>query len=197
MENPMGAVGAKKSKWKLTYNAGFTLTFCFLSLAILLLNALMGGVVNGLFGLSSDLGVDEFYRLITYVLCHADLQHFIGNIMLLLMLGPILEEKYGAKLLALMTIFTAVVTGLLNVLLFEQGIIGASGIVFMFIVLSSMVNMKEKEVPLTFVFIVLIYVGGEVLNSFGADNISQFAHIIGGVIGGGLGFLLSRKKLNF
>ena len=111
------------------------------------------------------------------------------------MLGPILEEKYGTKLLTLMTLFTAFVTGLLNVLLFDSGIIGASGIVFMFIVLSSVVNMKQKEIPLTFIFIVLIYVGGEVINSFNADNICQFAHIIGGIIGGGLGFLFSRKQV--
>jgi rhomboid protease GluP len=185
----------ESGRWRVIYNAKFTLTFCLLSLAVLLLNMLTGGLVNNFFGLSSSLNIIEFYQLISYTLCHADFQHFIGNILLLLMLGPILEEKYGTKLLTLMTLFTAFVTGLLNVLLFDSGIIGASGIVFMFIVLSSVVNMKQKEIPLTFIFIVLIYVGGEVINSFNADNISQFAHIIGGIIGGGLGFLFSRKQV--
>ncbi len=193
MENRRNLIDS--GNWRVKYNAKFTLTFCLLSLAVLLLNMLTGGLINNFFGLSSSLNIIEFYQLISYTLCHADFQHFIGNILLLLMLGPILEEKYGTKLLTLMTLFTAFVTGLLNVLLFDSGIIGASGIVFMFIVLSSVVNMKQKEIPLTFIFIVLIYIGGEVLNSFNADNISQFAHILGGIIGGGLGFLFSRKKV--
>jgi membrane associated rhomboid family serine protease len=64
----------------------------------------------------------------------------------------------------------------------------------MFIVLASIVNMKSMEVPLTFIFIVLIYIGGEIVNSFNNDNISQFGHIFGGICGGGLGYFFNKES---
>ncbi|MBL4708595.1 MAG: rhomboid family intramembrane serine protease [Flavobacteriales bacterium] len=182
------------SNWKITYNARFTLTFCLISLALLLLNIATGGFVNKLFALRPDLSLFGFYRSFTYILCHANFAHFIGNVLFLLLLGPMLEEKYGSKILTIMTLITAVSTGLVNALLFNDSIIGASGIVFMFIVLSSIVNMKQKEIPLTFVFVVIIYLGGEVVDSFNHDNISQFGHIVGGLCGAGLGYFFNRNS---
>jgi rhomboid protease GluP len=180
--------------WRVTYNAKFTLSFCLLALVMLLMNMLAGGVVNNVFSLSPRLSVTGSYRLITYVFCHANVQHLVSNFLFLLLLGPILEEKYGAKLLAVMTVITAVVTGLVNAAFFNDSIIGASGVVFMFIVLSSIVNVKQKEIPLTFIFIVVIYIGGELFNGFNDDNISQFGHVLGGVCGGVLGFLFNKKS---
>ena len=179
--------------WKVTYNAKFTLSFCLIALIMLLVNMLTGGLINRVFSLSPHLSVSGVYRLITYIFCHANVQHLISNFLFLLLLGPILEEKYGAKLLTIMTVFTAVATGLVNAAFFNDSIIGASGIVFMFIVLSSIVNVKQKEVPLTFIFIVIIYIGGELFNGFNNDNISQFGHVLGGICGGALGFLLNKK----
>lgn len=187
----------KSDKWRITYNAKFTLSFCLISFIMLLLNMGTGGWVNNVFSLSPHLGFTSSYRLVSYIFCHANFEHLVGNYFFLLMLGPILEEKFGSKLLALMTVITAVATGLVNALVFDSGIIGASGIVFMFIVLASIVNMKSKEVPLTFIFIVLIYIGGEIVNSFNNDNISQFGHIFGGICGGGLGYFFNKEsKMN-
>jgi membrane associated rhomboid family serine protease len=179
--------------WRITYNAKFTLSFCLLSLVMLLLNMFTGGLANNVFSLDPNLSFLGAYRLISYIFCHANVQHLFSNFLFLLLLGPILEEKYGAKLLALMTVITAIATGLVNAAFFNDSIIGASGIVFMFIVLSSIVNVKQKELPLTFVFIVVIYIGGELFNGFDKDNISQFGHVLGGVCGGALGFLFNKK----
>ena len=179
--------------WKVTYNAKFTLSFCLLSLLMLLANMITGGIMNNVFSLSPSISFTGAYRLISYIFCHADVQHLMGNFLFLLLLGPILEEKYGTKLLALMTATTAIATGVVNAIFFNDSIIGASGIVFMFIVLSSIVNVKQKEIPLTFIFIVIIYIGGELFNGLANDNISQFGHILGGVCGGALGFLFNKK----
>ncbi|MDB4534139.1 rhomboid family intramembrane serine protease [Vicingaceae bacterium] len=181
--------------WRVTYNAKFTLSFCLLALVMLLFNMVTRGAANNLFSLSPSLNVSGAYRLISYIFCHANVQHLVSNFLFLLLLGPILEEKYGAKLMAVMTVATAIATGLANAAFFNDSIIGASGIVFMFIVLSSIVNVKQKEIPLTFIFIVIIYIGGELFNGFNEDNISQFGHIFGGLCGGVLGFVFSRKKI--
>ena len=45
-----------------------------------------------------------------------------------------------------MMIITAVITGILNTFFFPTGLLGASGIVFMFILLSSFSGIKEGEV---------------------------------------------------
>ena len=193
MEIPKNKNRLHPGRWRVTYNAKFTLSFCLLALIMLFVNMITGGVANNVFSLSPNLSMWGAYRLVSYIFCHANVQHLIGNFLFLLLLGPILEEKYGAKLLTIMTLITAVTTGLVNAAFFNDSIVGASGIVFMFIVLSSIVNVKQKEIPLTFIFIVIIYIGGELFNGFNNDNISQFGHILGGICGGGLGFMFNKK----
>ncbi len=180
---------SKSGKWKVTYNAPLTLTFTFISLGFVVFNYITAGWINQAFALYPNFSLLDSYRFFTYIFCHADWSHLAANSIYLLMLGPLLEEKYGAKELLFMTGCTALVTGLLNNLLFQNVIVGASGIVFMFIVLSSLVNMKRKEIPLTFILVSIVFIGNEVVNSFTADNISQFGHICGGLCGGAFGFM--------
>jgi membrane associated rhomboid family serine protease len=98
------------------------------------------------------------------------------------------EEKYGSKRLLIMILLTALVTGILNILFFNTGLLGASGIVFMLILLSSFTNVRNGEIPITFILVAFLFLGKEVLESIQNDNISQFAHIIGGICGSIFGF---------
>jgi membrane associated rhomboid family serine protease len=91
-----------------------------------------------------------------------------------------------------MMLVTALVTGLLNILFFHTGLLGASGIVFMLILLVSFTNSKSGEIPLTFILIALLFIGKEILQSLQSDQISQFAHIIGGICGSVFGFTTRR-----
>lgn len=126
--------------------------------------------------------------LFTHVIGHASLEHLIGNLTFILLLGPIIEEKYGDKRTLLMMVMTAFITGLLNMLFFHTGLMGASGIVFMFILLVSFTNSKSGEVPVTFILIAILFIGKEILQSLQTDQISQFAHIAGGITGSFFGF---------
>lgn len=38
-----------------------------------------------------------YVRLFGHVLGHASWDHFTGNILLILVIGPMIEEKYGSK----------------------------------------------------------------------------------------------------
>ena len=70
---------------------------------------------------------------------------------------------------------------------------GASGIVFMMILLSSFTNIRSGEIPLTFVLVVLMYLTREVVTAFSdEDSISQLAHIAGGLCGSLFGFAITR-----
>ncbi len=107
-----------------------------------------------------------------------------------------LEEKYGSRRLLGCVVLTALISGLVQFLLFPgSALLGASGIVFMMIVLSSLAGMREGEVPLTLVLVVLLYLGGEVVDAATArDSVSQLTHIVGGVSGIVFGFRLARAK---
>ena len=91
-------------------------------------------------------------------------------------------------MMLIMIAVTALITALLNNFFFPSGLMGASGIVFMMILLSSFANLKQGHIPLTFVIIVVLFLGKEVYNSLKMDNISQFAHILGGICGSIFGF---------
>jgi membrane associated rhomboid family serine protease len=99
-----------------------------------------------------------------------------------------LESSYGSRSLLLMIAVTALVTGALNALFFRTALLGASGVVFMMILLASFTNFTEGEIPLTFILVLALYLGREIFNSFSANNVSEFAHIAGGVCGSLFGF---------
>jgi membrane associated rhomboid family serine protease len=131
----------------------------------------------------------SYFRLVFHVLGHSGWDHLIGNLTFMLLIGPILEEKYGSKRLLIMIFITALSTGILNLIFFNTGLLGASGVVFMLILLGSFVNLSSGKIPLTFVLVVILFLGKEIVDSLRNDNISQFAHIMGGIIGTVFGFL--------
>jgi membrane associated rhomboid family serine protease len=107
-----------------------------------------------------------------------------------------LEEKYGSKSFLIMIAITSIVSGLFYVILYPNNILlGASGIVFMMIVLSSAAGMKAGKIPITLILVIIIYLGGEVLSSVGAkDGIAHAAHILGGICGAGFGLVRRRTS---
>ena len=180
---------------KIKYNAPVTLTFAFISAAVLILNqTLLHGLTETWFavggrGSFSPGSLRSWVTLFTHVAGHAGWNHLVSNFSVILLIGPILELTYGSFPLFIMMLITALVTGALNALFFSAGLLGASGVVFMMILLASFTNFKRGEIPLTFILILVLYLGQEVMNFFRSDNISQFAHIAGGFCGSLFGFL--------
>lgn len=192
---------SEKRKFRgISYNAPVVLTFALVSFIALILNMLTNGMTNRLFFsvYRSNFSLAYVIRLVGHCLGHANWSHYAGNMTLFLLLGPILEDKYGSGKLLLMIVITAVISGLLNILLFPQiALLGASGIVFMFIVLTSASCMVDDRIPLTMILIIVIYLGAEVMNALTKqDSISQFTHIIGGVCGAVFGLANSGKRGN-
>jgi len=139
--------------------------------------------------------IRHWISIVTHVMGHGSWEHLIGNFMLILIIGPLLEENYGSKPILIMILITALVTGILNILFFPNPLMGASGVLFMLILLSSFTNFSHGEVPLTFIFVLVLYLGTQISTALRADsNISHFAHIIGGLCGSFFGFLYPPKK---
>lgn len=187
-----------KKRIRIHYNAPVVLTFTALSLAALILNEITGGWSNRvLFSVYRAPLLDPltWLRMFTYVLGHSGYQHFIGNILLLLVVGPPMEDKYGSKRLLLAILITAAATGIVEMLFLPRyALLGASGIVFMLIVLSSLSGMRDGEIPLTLILVVVLYLGREIVNMVTVrDNISQLGHILGGLCGGVIGFAFQKR----
>lgn len=181
------------SRFKL--NAPVTLGFVALCCISLFLNYVTKGWANEkLFSVyrGSWLNPLTYVRCLGYAIGHADWTHFAGNITYILLLGPLVEEKYGSKSLFEMILITVIITAVFHLLFFDNvALLGASGIVFMLIILSSISNVKSGEIPITFVIICIVFLGGQVMQSFQEDNISQLGHIVGGVCGGIFGLFMA------
>ncbi len=186
---------------KLRYNAPATLTFTLLAAIVLALNlTILPSINQSWFSTPAPFrvnAVSDYIKLFSHILGHASVEHFISNFTFILLLGPILEMTYGSLTLVVMMVVTALVTGLINVLVFPTTILmGASGIVFMMILLASFTNFQKGEVPITFILVMVLFLGREIWNAIAQkDNISQFAHILGGLTGSFFGFLRPRKQL--
>ena len=183
---------------RIRYNAPVTLSFALLaSLVLILTQSIAPGLRESFFVVGPTMNPAnplDYLRLVTHVVGHSSWSHLMGNFAFILLLGPILEEKYGSTSLLIMIVITAIVTGLLNILFLPTGLLGASGVVFMMILLSSFTNIRQGEIPLTFILIVVLYLVQEVAQSLRDDSVSQFAHISGGIIGSLFGFIRPNRS---
>ena len=182
---------------KLQYNSPVILTYVFLCCGVLLLDTLTSGKTTSLCFCvyrSSFSDVLTYVRMFGHVLGHSGWQHFFNNVLYLLIVGPAVEEKYGSKNLLIAMIVTAFVSGAAHLVLApNSALLGASGIVFMLIFLASLSGMKKGCIPLTLILVAVFYLGQELYDAiFLQDGISQMTHIIGGLCGTILGFMMRK-----
>lgn len=189
----------REQKFKISFNSPIILGFTAICFLALLLGTITNGWTNNMFFSvyrSSLLNPLTYIRFVGHVFGHAGWEHFIGNIMLILVVGPLLEEKYGSANLLFVILATALVTGIVNFALFPRvQLLGASGVVFALILLSSFTSLKEGGIPLTFILVAALYIGQQVYQGiFIKDNVSNLTHILGGLVGAGLGYVLNKNR---
>lgn len=183
---------------RIKFNSPVVLTFVFVSLISLLLGLATNNASTKLFFSvyrSSPINPLTYIRLFTHVLGHIDWSHYINNMLIILVVGPLLEEKYGSANIVLIIIATAFFSGIANMIMFPQTkLLGASGVVFAFILLSSITSFDQGKIPLTFLLVAVIYIGGQILSAIMVqDNISNTTHIIGGIIGSVFGYFINNR----
>lgn len=184
---------------KISFNSPVILTFFIICFISLVLNIITRGYTNRLlFSVyhSSLSSIFTYFRFIGHVFGHANWEHFISNMTLLLVVGPLLEEKYGSSNMITVILTTAIVTGIVNYVFFPYvALLGASGVVFALILLSSFTSIKEGEIPLTLILVAVIYIGGQVLDGiFIKDDVANLTHILGGVVGSVSGYIMNKNK---
>lgn len=176
------------------YNSTLILSYFFISLIVLILSKLTNKKSDTILFSSyrsSLINPLTYIRLFTHVLGHQNWRHFSNNFLYILLIGPMIEEKYGTLNLLWMILITAGITGIINSIISKNSILGASGIVFMFIILSSFVNIEAGKIPLTLILIFIFYIVNEIIDGlFKKDNVSHLGHLIGALSGFIFGFYI-------
>ena len=177
------------------YNSMVILSFFFFSFIVLILNYITNGRINKLLfssGRGNVINPFTYIRMFTHILGHDGFNHFRNNFLYILLIGPMIEEKYGSYNLIIMILITAFVTAFVNIIFSKKTVIlGSSCITYMLILLSSLVNLESGKIPITLILIFLFYVVGEIRDGLGKrDNISHMSHIVGALCGFIYGFYM-------
>ena len=178
---------------KFDYNSPVIISYLILSLIACFLNFISHGKSNKLLFTSyrsSPFNPLTYIRLFTHSIGHVDLSHLIHNFLFILLIGPMIEEKYGSINLIVMLLITSLVIGLFNTIFSNYSITGASGNVYMLIVLSSFSNITEGKIPITLVLILIFYVLSEFKDRLIEGNKKTYhtGHLLGALCGIGFGF---------
>ena len=189
----------KKRSITILYNSPVILTFALLSLLALALGKLTGGwTTQNLFCVYRSPLTDllTYPRFFLHVRGNPDFAACCTNSVIMLAVGPMAEERFGSKRLLLAIAVTALVTGLVLWFSFPNAaLMGASGVVFMLIVLASFAGVRGGTIPLTLILVLALYLGGEIVQAVtGEAGLQQLTHIAGGVVGVIFGFWSSRGK---
>ena len=189
----------KKRSFAIDLNAPVILWLTLIAFIVLIIDITTPINMTMLLGArrTSFLDPMQYVRLFTHVVAHSGMGHYVGNFMLILAIGPMVEEKYGSTSLLLITVITAFVTGVINVVFFPGAVtVGASGIVFMLILMASFTNIRQGRLPITVLLVAVLYIGNEVMQGlFTSSNISHISHIVGGLCGAVFGVVFHAKKL--
>lgn len=133
----------------------------------------------------------EYYRLITYLFLHANVEHIANNMLVLALTGDILERSIGHGKFILVYFISGVLAGLTSIL-YNMNIgvyvssVGASGAVFGVVGATAMLlalskgQMRDMNIRKLIVFIAISIYGG--ITTQGTDNAAH----IGGLIAGAL-----------
>ena len=177
-----------------SYNSKVVLSFFFICLVLLIIDYLTIHKLSKFLALKrgSIFNPMTYLRMITNSFVSKDWNHFRSNFIYILLLGPMLEEKYGSIALLKMMLITSVASSIIVLIFSKKGALGASDITFMMIVLSSIVNIQGGKRPITLVLIILFYVADEVIKQILHlnDNISHLAHLAGAICGFVFGFYI-------
>ena len=193
-----------KKKFRLTYNSPVILTFSIACFFIFIADKYIAGgkLISTLFTVPGNSKAEipfnwangiDYIRLFIHVFGHADWNSLLGNLAFILLLGPLMEERYGSLPVLLMMAVTAFVTGVINVCFIKSSFMGAGGIAFMLIMLSSISTINKNELPLSFIFLVAVYAVREFFQVEGVKG-SNLASIAGGICGSLFAFTTSSKK---
>ena len=204
----------KKFKFnlKVSYDAPVTLTFVFVCVIIFLLQLIFSKLgkniaLNKVFlspttaSGSLPFIVKEplsYLRLLFYIFGNGLLTSsangasvLFTNLLILLLMGSSMEERYGSVIIGIMIFVSALFSGVLNACFCEESLVGAFPVASMMIFLTAFIAFSKKTIPLTFVTVFIFF--GFYVYSSGIGLIKLIICVAGGLCGSLFAFLTSPK----
>ena len=140
----------------------------------------------------------SYWRLVSHIFGHSSWEHLNSNMINLLLVGPACEREFTTLGLTKIYLWTAVCSALAHMLLGapDAAQLGASGLVFMLILLNSLLSARTGRYPLTFIVQVGLWVNKEVVaQMLQHDKVSHIAHLSGALVGTVAGYQLHSDKV--
>lgn len=204
---------AKKSSPKLTFDYPVTVTFVIVSLVLFLLDvyAFKGKMFSSIlichgskqamvpFNFKSPA---DFTGLFLFAFGNASWEMLFANLIAILLLGQILEERYGSVMLGLMMFISTLISGVLTACISTVPLTGAGCVIFMMAVLVSLTELTKKRIPLSCLLVFVLFLSFEIFRNAkgvsGTDVMQKICGVlvemIGGICGSIFGFLVLPKK---
>ncbi len=140
----------------------------------------------------------EWWRLVSAMFLHGSVDHVLGNVIVLYIVGLACEHAVGGARTAFVYFASGIAGGLLSVAAGPGPSVGASGAIFgviaaVVVVLYRWQNqfyVRDKRIG----FVLLVWAGWQILTGLANPFIDNFAHL-GGLAGGALATLPLRPRL--
>lgn len=194
-------------KWKLYKTAPYVSGLLVAVNAVIFLCCTFGGDLLYNMGSLSPYGFwekQEYYRIVTAMFLHGDIQHLINNMLLLFGLGAMIEKEIGHLPFALFYFTAGLGANMVSLVYKVQAgqwyveSIGASGAVFglvgALLAITFLSGLRMPNVTPGRIVFVVVY---SVASGMGNNSIDNAAHLGGlamGMIGGSLLSLIIRIK---
>ena len=191
-------------KLKVSYDAPVTLSFVIICAVLFLLNCFVikNDVLEKILASpTTQAGTLPFIvkqplsyvRLLVYIFGAGSGAGslLITNLILIMLLGPAMEERYGSVIIGIMIFVSALFSGVLNACFCTESLVGAVPVVCMMIFLNAFMSFSKKTFPLSFAAVIVLFVLLEVFSGAGAVKI--IICIAGGLCGSLFAFLTSPK----
>jgi rhomboid protease GluP len=140
----------------------------------------------------------EWWRIVSAMFLHGGVEHILGNVVVLYIVGLACEHAFGGARTALVYFASGVTGGLLSLAAGPGPSVGASGAIFGVIAAVVVVlyryqdrfYVRDKRIG----FVLLVWAGWQILTGLANPFIDNFAHV-GGLAGGVLAALALRPRL--
>ena len=195
-----------KIKIKFNYDAPVTLTFTLLSILLFLIDIIFlecnlntslfrTPAIGGEFQFNFK-SISSYLKLFLYVFGWRSTISFFSELVVILLLGARMEERYGSLVIGLMILINTIFTSVLTACCCKQPFSGTDSIVFMLILLDMLFHISKKTISLssalaTGLFIVCLFV---VPNQ--NDIVGVLIVLAGGLCGSLFAFMASPKTNN-
>lgn len=157
-----------RKKIKFTYDAPVTLTFSLVCIVVYLVDTfILKSYLSSSILLSPTSGSGllpfsfsdplSYARLFLYVFGSGSINLLLSNLVLILLLGPSIEDYYGSVIIGIMMAVSILFSGVINACFCTSALQGSAVIVFMMIFLNGFIAIAKRKLTLSFIVVFLMF----------------------------------------